>query len=599
MFYLKKLTPLAQILWVTVLLFFLSLIPKYYFYFSNSSGNTEVIFTSVYRVLNLNLVLFFLMLPYLVSFWSKKIAVIFLFLEVFSSLLISMIEQTLLLGFGHGFHSAVFNQIGANWDSANMIIRMYGTKIILFLMISLPTTYFISIHAIKTLPKNTLAFFFIIFLGIKGLFVISKNIEPEKNKSDALHNISLVSFYIHYKDYLSIKNFSSKHNLSVREKNILQDIGFINKPVDLEKITYPSKKLNLIVVYFEGFNLDYTQKGGSKFKGLTPHLDAFNDESVFFTNYHSATRPTHNGIVSNLCGIIPEISNNHFVDFPQDGGSLTCYPNILRKFNYKQEYLYSATYMLKGYKQSSYFSGFDQVFGEPDILKINPQLETYEWGIYDTDLANFTISRSRYYLDKNQTFNLNVKFASSHTTYYKSPDCPQYSPSKHLNSIHCSDFAFGKIYDFYKKSGSYKNTVLIAVADEPGKNITNNKDSVNQKILFSMMHPDMKSNVNHIISYSPDFAPTILEALRFNIQELNLGKSIFSKRKNYPLLVSPRYIVTQEGIKTKRCSIDSSHSYLINKKDDLEDNCKRSKLFKIYNDQIILSKKDENNIFEF
>ena len=75
------------------------------------------------------------------------------------------------------------------------------------------------------------------------------------------------------------------------------------------------------------------------------------------------------------------------------GSQVSCYPQILKKFDYKQDFISSTSYMMDGYKKNYFFSGYDHIIDETDILKANPNLQTYTWGVYDTDLAEFSINR--------------------------------------------------------------------------------------------------------------------------------------------------------------------------------------------------------------
>ena len=65
-------------------------------------------------------------------------------------------------------------------------------------------------------------------------------------------------------------------------KKVLQKVGLQNKNIDLKNITAKDKLYNLLVVYIESFNSSYTKAGGRKISGLTPNIDNFIKDSVFF-----------------------------------------------------------------------------------------------------------------------------------------------------------------------------------------------------------------------------------------------------------------------------------------------------------------------------
>jgi len=144
---------------------------------------------------------------------------------------------------------------------------------------------------------------------------------------------------------------------------------------------------------------------------------------------------------------------------------------------------------------------------------------------------------------------------------------------------------------------------LILTTDEASQFINERRDKRAkdyEKILLSVQSPNIKPYVEKTYSYSPDFAPTVLEILGFKINEFNLGKSILSKRKNYQTLIAPDFIISN-GIKKM-----GGHCKLYNKSitasnsDFIINDCKRLKIFQYYHEQMRISqfKSDRKNIFK-
>ena len=89
--------------------------------------------------------------------------------------------------------------------------------------------------------------------------------------------------------------------------------------------------------------------------------------------------------------------------------------------------------------------------------------------------------------------------------------------------------------NFIEKEKLATNTLIIISSDHRHWGGA----STAGKIFFAMSHPDhRKPKIITQVGFSADIPATILETILKKPTSLNLGKSIFSHRKQYPHLVS-------------------------------------------------------------
>ena len=46
---------------------------------------------------------------------------------------------------------------------------------------------------------------------------------------------------------------------------------------------------------------------------------------------------------------------------------------------------------------------------------------------------------------EDKRFALSIFLNSTHGPYFSAPECPKFSENRHLNSIHCADYAFFEV----------------------------------------------------------------------------------------------------------------------------------------------------------
>ena len=575
---------LPVILWV-----FLSLPGLYY---AVNYLDLWEVFDTAYVNLNFNFVAIILGVFAPIYYLSKKTSRIVFPLILSLLFLIRFFDIGLKSTFEISFSPIVFRS--TSFDSFLIALNLFGKELVLITLVgvlcSIVISYLMgfSFHKSKTSIITIVLF---LLLAVRSTYIIYNE---RYYAFEKIPSYLLAKELLEFQDSLKQKRIK----LSDVEAQNLNKIGIGPQSPGLSKLKNYVQKRNVVILYLESFNTNYTKKGGSHFKDLTPNIDLFIEESVLFSNYFNAVSPTHNSIFSSWCGIFPELHDNYVRENPDYTKSLTCFSDILNSLGYTQKFFFGhgswyggITLFLKNhsYEQVSELSHIEREF--PAMVK-----NKHIWGIQDTDLSRYVI-RQVEQVENNQPFNIGAFYINTHPPFFTAPDCPKYvldNTSKlHLQSIHCVDHAVGMILQTLKKRGLMGNTVVVVVGDTPGHDHEKGQFLSYNRTLLAVYSPNLKPGINKTVSYSPDLGPTILEAMGIPVPQIQSGHSILTSRLDFPNLVAPEFsVVDGEYRNGGRCSFEEMGMQKIGIiLDDVTD-CERRKIFQYLSQWIKL--KDSN-----
>mgnify|MGYP001310243049 FL=1 len=575
---------LPVILWV-----FLSLPGLYY---AVNYLDLWEVFDTAYVNLNFNFVAIILGVFAPIYYLSKKTSHIVFPLILSLLFLIRFFDIGLKSTFEISFSPIVFRS--TSFDSFLIALNLFGKELVLITLVgvlcSIVISYLMgfSFHKSKTSIITIVLF---LLLAVRSTYIIYNE---RYYAFEKIPSYLLAKELLEFQDSLKQKRIK----LSDVEAQNLNKIGIGPQSPGLSKLKNYVQKRNVVILYLESFNTNYTKKGGSHFKDLTPNIDLFIEKSVLFSNYFNAVSPTHNSIFSSWCGIFPELHDNYVRENPDYTKSLTCFSDILNSLGYTQKFFFGhgswyggITLFLKNhsYEQVTELSHIEGEF--PAMVK-----NKHIWGIQDTDLSRYVI-RQVEQVENNQPFNIGAFYINTHPPFFTAPDCPKYvldNTSKlHLQSIHCVDHAVGMILQTLKKRGLMGNTVVVVVGDTPGHDHEKGQFLSYNRTLLAVYSPNLKPGINKTVSYSPDLGPTILEAMGIPVPQIQSGHSILTSRLDFPNLVAPEFsVVDGEYRNGGRCSFEEMGMQKIGIiLDDVTD-CERRKIFQYLSQWIKL--KDSN-----
>ncbi|MCP4750658.1 MAG: LTA synthase family protein [Proteobacteria bacterium] len=525
----------------SLLLLYLS-IPRIYLLTIQSDFGEQ--FSASYQVLNINFVFLLLSVFFSIGIISSTASKVVFLLLINAVFLIRMIEVGLRLNFDLGFCPIVFDNM--DWDAVWFAVRQYGFEwIVLVLFCSAFSWFFLRLLSISPLTRmgNVVVTVVFILLGARAVYVLYRQ------HWHSFEDIASLSFMRQVQAYRHVKQRQYRFAMGKEEEELLGRLGINLSMPDIpegskEETSHP----NLILVYLESFQTNFTEAGKTPYKGLTPNIDDFIHHNTFVPNFYNAVTPTVNAAISSLCGILPELDSTYLRENPEYTRDLLCLTDILRRFGYRQLY-YS------GY--SAHFGGlinfltnhhYDVVRSHSDFFVSYPRFKNrqYDWGVQDTDAVEAAIDALER-LKSDPPFHLSLFLNGTHAPGYSSEECPRYDKDdRYLNAIHCVDFAFGKLQRYLEGQSFLNETIIVLMGDHTVfLNVAGESKKLKKgfygRTLFAFRSPDRVPSVLETTAYTPDVAPTILELLGINIRTLYAGQSLLSRRKMYQRLIAPGF----------------------------------------------------------
>ena len=552
---------------------FLSLPTLYYA--TNYSALWKV-FDIGYVNLNFNFVVLIVGVFASIFYLFKKASRIVFTLILISLFLIRFFDIGLKTTFQISFSPIVFRS--TSFDSFLIALNLFGKELVLITLVgsifSIVIGYFME-FGFKKSRTSIITLVIFILLATRSAYILYK---------ERYYAFEKIPSYLLVKELLEFQDIQKEKHITISETEVanLREIGIAPQVPDLLKLNKSSKKKNVVILYLESFNSNYTKKGGSTFENLTPNIDSLIDNSVLFSNYFNAVTPTHNSIFSSWCGIFPELHDNYVRENPDYTKGLTCFSDILSYLGYSQYFYFGWGAWYGGVTLFLENHNYDRVAELSDIEREYPELEKvkHQWGIHDTDLSRY-VSAQIEQLIKQQPFNIGVFYNDTHPPYFTAPDCPKYSlDNEHLQAIHCVDHAVGILLRTLKNSGILEETVVVVVGDTPGHDHEKDQFLSYNKVLLAISSPDLTPEINETFSYTPDLGPTMLEAMGIPVKKINSGHSILSSRKNFSTLVAPEFTIFKgEYYKGARCSFEDMEKSFIENREKVTD-CERRRIFR-------------------
>jgi hypothetical protein len=338
------------------------------------------------------------------------------------------------------------------------------------------------------------------------------------------------------------------------EYPLLKDSIFIDQSHRPRPIT---PKPNIIVVFFESLSSYFIEDPEIRKLNLTPYIDDFISQSLYFDRILNASTPTLQGLIAALSSSLhlyrSTLDVNKWADFDdvkeqfrdKNATNITTYPMISRLLKEKS---YTSTHIQAGrgsfanteiiFRKMGGYDQFHSTSGvEHDLSRKYP---LGKWGAADMDTFEFT----KQWLKKNRDnpFFLTISSIDIHHPY-KSATKKDGIENNLLNCVYSSDAGFGVFWEYFKESPNYNNTIVILTADHPifptadylqlRKQPPSYYDYIPLAI-YSPFHPALMGTRNHTIGTSLDITPTIFELIGQDSKNAFLGLSLLSDRERYP-----------------------------------------------------------------
>ena len=217
---------------------------------------------------------------------------------------------------------------------------------------------------------------------------------------------------------------------------------------------------NVVVIMLESFS-KYIMTEAGHVKGITPNLDRYSKEGMYFTRFYANSFRTDRAIVSILSGL-PAQPTMSVMDIPHKSTALPSIASAMGKAGYNSTFYYGGDTNFSNMRSYLMGTGFKNVVSDKDFPK---ELHTGKWGVADGPVYE-RILKDMIASNKKEKHLRVVMSESSHEPF----DVPFKSHIKEpeLNAFYYADKCLGEFVEAMKKQADWDNTLVLIVPDHLG-----------------------------------------------------------------------------------------------------------------------------------
>jgi len=325
-------------------------------------------------------------------------------------------------------------------------------------------------------------------------------------------------------------NMSTETMLSIiREEARITEADVISPDIPTLHRHIPTRKfprpLNLVIILQESLGAEYVGSLGGK--DLTPNIDSFADEGIWFERLYATGMRSARGIEAVITGFTPTPARS-VVKLGSTQRNFFTLAELLRRQGYDTSFIYGGEAHFDNMRRFFMANGFETVIDEKDYP--DPIFHAV-WGVSDEDLFN----RAHEMFDaKHDKPFFSLVFTSSNHEPFDIPAGrvePESGPTAGLDTaIKYADYAVGQFMDKARASRYWEDTVFIVVADH---NVRVYGDSLVPIEHFQIPGVIMGGTIEPRkvagISSQIDLVPTLLSLIGVEAEHPGIGRDISSE----------------------------------------------------------------------
>lgn len=420
---------------------------------------------------------------------------------------------------------------------------------------------------------------FLIFMNFS--YDISLTKDSIKKKILSKRILSRISFILAFVCLvIGVPYGSHKLNLSKVVKAYYSNSNYFDEnyidPRDV-KMSFPSKKRNLIHIYLESIENTYLSEelGGYMNYNLMPELTELSKEGISFSNNDKFGGPYQTygsswsvaGMVNMSAGIplkIPIGANSYGKSGSFLPGTITI-GDILEAQGYNQTIMFGADSDSGGlttfFNTHGSFNIFDYKAAKEKGLI--PKDYNVWWGFEDDKLYEYAKDELTRLHKEGKPFNFTMETADTHfPDGYLSENVENKYPEQYSNVIAYSTKEAVKFIRWIQEQPFYENTTIVVTGDHLSmdKNYFKEFDPSYHRTIFNLIlnAPITTDNVKNREFAPFDMFPTILASMdvQFEGDKLGLGTNLFSDKKT---------LIEEEGLESLQDGLERNSNYFNDK----------------------------------
>lgn len=287
-----------------------------------------------------------------------------------------------------------------------------------------------------------------------------------------------------------------------------------------------SKKKNLVIVLEESLGAEFVGSLGGL--PLTPNLDSYQSQGIWFDNLYATGTRSVRGIEAVLTGFTPT-SARSTVKLGQTQRNFFTLAQLLSQHGFDTEFIYGGDSNFDNMRRFFMNNGFSSVIDESDYTEF-----AYKgsWGVSDEDL--FEMAHQRLVESNKQSKStFKMIFTSSNHSPFEFPDgrIKLFDKEKSTvnNAVKYADHALGQFIRKAQSSDYWANTVFLIVSDHNsrvyGETILPiERFHIPGVILGEGIQPKRIAKITSQI----DLAPTVLSLIGVSSEHPMIGRDMLS-----------------------------------------------------------------------
>ncbi|MDV6236567.1 sulfatase-like hydrolase/transferase [Leptospira ellisii] len=296
----------------------------------------------------------------------------------------------------------------------------------------------------------------------------------------------------------------------------------------VQKETNPGTPPNVVLIMLENWTGKFIRPIGDGLvegKEVAPHFNRLLKKGRFYNRFIASGGRTTNGMMSILTGI-PDRPGLTVVRTHQVLGNFSGIGNVFKRMGYETYFVTGGDLSFDNKSTLMPHWGFDTVVGEKEIAKLG-RFKLGAWGYDDADVLQ--LLHERISSSKKPILGLALTLTTHYP--YRTPSekfrlfGPETRDYDFLNVYHYADWAVHNFITQAEKSGYFKNTIFVFVADHTHHRYLDYYEDRN--VPFLIYAPGrVKPALDETIASQLDIIPTILGLVGKKVAFSAMGRDL-------------------------------------------------------------------------